>query len=257
MLDADDLDAREPAWIARVLPLFRGYTRHYVRLEASGLQHLGHEPTLLVGNHNGGICGPDLPATLATLWGRLGPEAPLYALAHDFAMRQVTPLGHLLQKFGALRASPENARRALNRGGQVLVYPGGDIEAYRHFSRRDSIVLGSRRGYLRLARELQVPIQPIVVQGAHRSALVLSEGRRLARLAKLHSWARLERFPIALCAPWGLALGPWLPYLPLPLRLRLRVLPKTWVDRSEDIELAHARITRGMQSTLTELSRAR
>jgi 1-acyl-sn-glycerol-3-phosphate acyltransferase len=255
MFDADELDARDPDWIARVLPLFRWYTQRYVGLRASGLELLGQEPTLLVANHNGGICGPDLPATLATLWDRLGPEAPLHALAHDFAMRQLTPLGRLLQKFGALRASPENARRALARGGQVLVYPGGDLEAYRHFSRRNSIVLGRRRGYLRIARELGVPIQPIVVQGAHRSALVLSEGRGIARLAKLHAWARLERFPIALCAPWGVALGPWLPYLPLPLPLRLQVLPKIWVRPSEDIEQAHARIVQSMQSTLTNLSR--
>src|SRR3954471_5933686 len=167
MFDGDDLDAREPAFISRVLPMFRWYAQHYVRLAPSGLEHLGNEPALLVANHNGGICGPDLPAPLATLWGCLGPEAPLYALAHDFAMRQLTPLGRVLQKFGALRASPENARRALSRGAQVLVYPGGDIEAYRHFSRRDAIVLGRRRGYVRLARELGVPIQPIVVQGAH------------------------------------------------------------------------------------------
>jgi len=255
MFDGDDLDAREPAFISRVLPMFRWYAQHYVRLAKSGLEHLGNEPALLVANHNGGICGPDLPATLATLWGCLGPEAPLYALAHDFAMRQLTPLGRVLQKFGALRASPENARRALSRGAQVLVYPGGDIEAYRHFSPRDAIVLGRRRGYVRLARELGVPIQPIVVQGAHRSAVVVSEGCRLARLAKLHRWARIERFPIALCVPWGLALGPWLPYLPLPLGLRLRVLPKTWVGPDDDVELAHARIAGSMQSTLNELCR--
>jgi hypothetical protein len=38
------------------------------------------------------------------------------------------------------------------------------------------------------------------------------------------AWARLERFPLAVALPWLLAAGPWLPYLPLPFRVRLQVL---------------------------------
>ena len=255
--DGDTLDAREPELIARALPAVRWYMRRYVRLRTEGLERLEPGAALLVANHNGGIFGPDLLATLGTLWSAHGPAAPLYALAHDFAMRQLTPLGRCLQRFGALRASPDNARRALTRGAQVLVYPGGDLEAYRHFSRRNQIALGARCGYVRIARELGVPIQPLVAQGAHRSAVIIGEGRRLARLMRLRSWARLERFPLALCLPWGLAWGPWLPYLPLPFALRLRVLPRTFVHAHESDEQAHERITTAMQHALSELCEVR
>jgi len=252
--DGDDLGRRDPALIARMLPAFRAFVKHYVRLRTQGVEHLTREPSLLVANHSGGLAGPDLPATLTTLWTALGCDAPLYALTHDFAMRQFTPLGRLLQPFGAVRASPGNARRILSSGGTALVYPGGDIEAFRHFSRRDRIVLRGRYGFVRVARELGVAVQPIVVQGAHKSALILSEGRRFAELIRLHEWARLERFPVALALPWGLALGPWLPYLPLPFALKLRVLPKTYVAPDEPIAAAHERITRSMDAALTELS---
>jgi 1-acyl-sn-glycerol-3-phosphate acyltransferase len=251
--DGNSLDAREPELIARVLPALRWYMQHYVRLQVDGLPQLGTGPTLLVANHNGGIFGPDLLATLGSLWSALGPAAPVYALAHDFAMKQLTPLGRCLQRFGAVRASPDNARRALGRGAHVLVYPGGDLEAYRHFSRRNQIVLGARRGYLRVARELGVPIQPLVTQGAHRSALIMSEGQRLASFLRLRSWGRLERFPVALCLPWGISLGPWLPYLPLPFSLRLRVLPKLFVDQHETDEQAHRRVTDAMQRAMSDL----
>lgn len=251
--DADDLDARDPELIARLLPLLRWYTRHYVRLEVTGLELLQAGPALLVGNHNGGICGPDLPATLAVLWSSLGPKAPLYALAHDFAMKQLTPLGRLLQPFGALRASADNARRALGRGGAVLVYPGGDIEAYRHFRDRDRIRLDERRGYLRVARAANVPVQPLVVQGAHRSAIIVHEGRAIARALELGGRARLQRFPIALCLPWGLGVGPWVPYLPLPFTLRMRILPRTWLGSDETIEQAHMRVCESMQAALSDL----
>lgn len=252
--DGDSLQRRDPALIAKALPLLRLYTRHYVRLRVEGLAHLRRGPGLLVGNHSGGMAGPDLPATLCTLWDALGCSTPLYALTHDFAMRQFTPLGRLLQPFGAVRASPSNARRILSSGGLSLVYPGGDVEAFRHFSRRDRVVLAGRYGFVRVARELGAPIQPLVVHGAHRSALVVSEGRRLARLLKLHAWARLERFPVALCLPWGVALGPWLPYLPLPFRLSLRILPRTFVGSDETIEAAHARISRSMDAALRDLA---
>jgi 1-acyl-sn-glycerol-3-phosphate acyltransferase len=255
--DADDLEARDPQLIARVLPFLRWYLRRYVRLRLAGAELLRPGPVLIVGNHNGGICGPDLLATLGVLWTTLGPKTPIHALAHDFAMQQLTPLGRLLQPFGALRACAGNAERALARGSSVLVYPGGDIEAYRHFRQRDRIRIGERRGYLRVARAADVPIQPLVVQGAHRSGVILSEGRGIARALDLSRRARLKRFPIALALPWGVALGPWLPYLPLPFTLRMRVLPRTWVGSNESIEQAHARIASSMQAAMDELAGAR
>ncbi len=253
--DADTLVHRDPALIARSLPLLGWYTRRYVRLEVRGLERVNRQPALFVGNHNGGIFGPDLLCTLATLWNELGPEAPLYAMAHDFAMRQFTPLGRALRCFGALRAHPDNARRVLAAGGQVLVYPGGDLEAYRNFRRRNEIVLGERVGFVRVARDSGVPIVPVVAEGAHRSALIVHEGAALARRVKLKRWARLERFPVALCLPWGVALGPWVPYLPLPLRVRLRFLSPIHVEPRVSLGAALERVRATMQRALHELGR--
>jgi hypothetical protein len=86
--------------------------------------------------------------------------------------------------------------------------------------------------------------------------LIFSEGRGVARALGLSRWARLRRFPIALALPWGLAVGPWLPYLPLPFTLRMRILPRTWVGSNESLEQAHARITSSMQVAMNELSGA-
>ncbi|MEO7328798.1 MAG: 1-acyl-sn-glycerol-3-phosphate acyltransferase, partial [Minicystis sp.] len=200
-LEADRLDARDPALVAALLPVVRAANRRYLRLQAEGFDRLERGPVLYVGNHNGGIAGPDLCCTLGSLWDGLGPEAPLYALAHDFAMQQFKPFGAMLRRFGALRATPDNARRALESGAQVLVYPGGDLEAYRHARRRDEVVLGPRSGFVRVAQAAGVPIVPIVAHGAHRSAYIFSEGEEIARVLRLKRWARLERFPIALALP--------------------------------------------------------
>ena len=130
--EGDRLDARDPGLIASILPFVRLSNQRYLRLRAEGFENLERGPVLYVGNHNGGIAGPDISCTLGSLWDARGPEAPLYALAHDFAMTQLPHLGGLIRRFGALRAKPENALRALRAGAQVLVYPGGVIDAFRH-----------------------------------------------------------------------------------------------------------------------------
>lgn len=256
LFDPDRLDGRDPELIARLLTGLRRLNRDYLRLTVQGLEHVGHEPVLYVGNHNGGIMGPDLSCTLGTLWDARGPEAGLYALAHDFAMKQLKPLGAMLQKIGAIRAHPLNARRALASGAQVLVYPGGDLDAYRHSSRRDEVVLGERNGFVRLAQEMGVPIVPIVAHGAHRSAYIFSEGKRIARWSGLERWGRVKRFPLALALPWGFAPSPWLPYLPLPFSIRLRVLAPIAVPTGADPSEVREHVQRSMQSALTELAQS-
>jgi 1-acyl-sn-glycerol-3-phosphate acyltransferase len=244
--------ARDPELIARVLPLFRAFNRHYVRLQVRGLEHLPRESSLFVGNHNGGIAGPDLACTLGTLWEEHRP--PLYALAHDFAMRQLRPFGAIIEKFGAIRASHQTALAALQEGGSVLVYPGGDLDAYRLTRRRDEFVLGARSGFVRLARAAGRKVVPIVTHGAHRSAFVFHEGEAIARALGMPRWARLERFPLAVALPWGIAAGPWLPWLPLPFPITLQVLPP--IDVSEGtIDEARERVRIAMQDALTELAR--
>ncbi len=252
--EPDSLDRRDPRVIRALLPVARRLNRHYLRLKRDGLEHIPRTPALFVSNHNGGISGPDLACTMATLWETVGPHAPLYALAHDFAMRQLTPLGRLMQKVGAIRASPQNAEKVLRAGGQALVYPGGDLEAYRHTRQRDEIVLGKRTGFVKVAQRVGVPIVPIVAHGAHRSAYIFDDGAWIARALDLQRWARLERFPLALALPWGLAIGPWLPYLPLPFQVRLRVLPPIIPHPDEEPANVRERVRAKMQAALDALA---
>jgi 1-acyl-sn-glycerol-3-phosphate acyltransferase len=253
--DPDRLDRRDVGLIRACLPYAERFNRTYLRLRVEGLEHLPRGPALLVANHNGGIMGPDLSCTLASLWLARGPEAPLFALAHDFAMAHLTPLGRMIQPFGAVRATRRNALRALETGAQVLVYPGGDLDAFRPFARRHEVVLGSRSGFVSTAREAGVPIVPVVAHGAHRSAVILSDGGWLARALGVDRRARITRFPIALALPWIVAVGP-LPYLPLPFAVTLRVLPPVDPHHSRDADAVRESVRASMERTLRELSRA-
>lgn len=255
MFDPDRLDARDPALISAVLPWARRLNQHYSRLRTEGFDQLPAGPALYVANHNGGIAGPDVLATMTSLIDARGVHAPLYALAHDFAMRHVPPFGRLVQRFGALRAKPENALRALRAGAQVLVYPGGEIDAYRLTRRRNEVVLGARTGFVRVAQAAGVPIVPIVAHGAHRSAYIFSEGERISRYLRMKHWARVERFPLALALPWGLVVGPWLPYFPLPFPIQLRVLPPIHAPADADPAQLREHVRSEMQAALDQLAR--
>jgi 1-acyl-sn-glycerol-3-phosphate acyltransferase len=242
--------------IRALLPTVQTINTRYLRLKRDGLEHVPRgAPALLVGNHNGGISGAEIPSTLGTLWELLGAEAPLYALAHDFAMRQVPALGRMVQKFGGVRACSENAERILSSGGQALVYPGGDLEAYRHARQADQIIFGERTGFVRVAQRTGTPIVPVVVQGAHRSAYIFHDGAGIAEALKLKKWARVSRFPLALALPWGIAVGPWLPYLPLPFPVRLRVLPAIAVASEDDPVEVREHVRGQMQRALDAMAR--
>lgn len=249
----DALDRRDPALIERVLPAMNAFSSSYLRLRSEGVENVPQGPAMFAGNHNGGILGPDLFCTLPTLWRALTVKSPLYALAHDFAMRQVTPIGRVLQRLGAVAASRANARRVLAAGGQVLVYPGGDLDAYRAFEHRNRVVILPRTGFVEVAKAEGVPIVPVVTRGAHRSAFIFCEGRGIARALDMPRWARLERFPLALALPWGFAPGPWLPYLPLPFPVRLRVLPAIHVTKEDDTREVARHVEKEMQRAMDDL----
>jgi 1-acyl-sn-glycerol-3-phosphate acyltransferase len=252
VFDGDRLDARDPDLIAAVLPYARWLNRHYLRLRTEGFDQLPPGPCLYVANHNGGIAGPDVLCTMVSL---LDAGGPLYALAHDFAMQQVPAFGRLVQRFGALRATPANALRALRSGARVLVYPGGEIDAFRASHRRNEIVLGARTGFVRVAQQAGVPIVPIVAHGAHRSAYIFHEGQRLAQFLRTRHWARVERVPLAFALPWGFVAGPWLPYLPLPFPIQLRALPPIEAPPDRDPSRLREQVRAAMQAALDEMAR--
>jgi 1-acyl-sn-glycerol-3-phosphate acyltransferase len=250
----DALDRRDPDFIRAILPYVEWFNSHYLQVRSEGGENAPRGPAIFVANHNGGIMGPDLSCTLAFLWRTLTPENPLYAFAHDFAMHHFWPLGRVLQKVGAIAACRANAERVLSSGGQVLVYPGGDLDAYRHFDRRNEVVLLPRTGFVKVAQSFGAPIVPIVAQGAHRSAYIFSEGESIARALGMPRWARLKRFPLAFALPWGVAPGPWLPYLPLPFPVRLRMLAPIHVAPDEDALHVAGQVQARMQSAMHEMA---
>ena len=248
---------RDPGYIQRTLrytsPLiaawFRPEIRRLDRIPATG-------PVLLVGNHSGGNVAPDTLALTLAFYRRFGAERPFFQLAHHLVMR--APWLSLLRRYGTIEASWENALAALDAGGAVLVYPGGDWEAHRPSWHGHRIEFAGREGFVRLALAAGVPIVPVVSIGGQETALFLTRGERAARALRLDRRFRLKVLPVSLALPWGLDVGDLFGHIPLPAKITIQVLEP--IDLHErygpdpDVHAVYASITALMQRTLDELA---
>lgn len=228
--DIDSPENRDPRALELFAKLVEGLLKPYFRYELIGVDRIPRGAALYVANHSGGMMPVDAFLFGVEVFRRRGLEDLPYGLGHDLAIS--LPLLHqLLVPLGAVRAHPETAHALLSRGRKALVYPGGDIDAFRPYRRRDRVDFGGRDGYIRLALRERIPIVPVVTAGAHETFFVLDDFRWLPGWLGLDRLLRLKVWPLSLSIPWGLVLGPTPPHLPLPSKILAEVL--------EPIELGH------------------
>lgn len=234
-----------PRLVATIRWFLGPLVRLLFRPRLEGSEHLpADRPFLLVANHSGG--GAAEVGCLATLWlERLHPERPLTAMAHPLAF-YVPGIAAFLRGAGAIPSSYRHAEEALARGVPVLVFPGGDHEAFRPLWQAGRVDFAGRRGFLALARRARVPVVPLGIRGSHYTVPILLRSRLLAWLAGVRA-AGLKRLPVTLWLVAGVsatavaaapALGPawtvvlcwlwvvcpltyFLPLVPWPIRLRV------------------------------------
>jgi 1-acyl-sn-glycerol-3-phosphate acyltransferase len=254
-LDGNDLDAWNPDYIRRLLPLWRAVLGTYFRGEVRGLENIPEEgPCLLVGNHSGGTLIADTFVFAGEFYAHFGPHRRFHQLAHDIAAR--VP-GTGINRWGTVAASHDNARAAFDRGAAVLVYPGGDYETFRPSWHSDQIEFGGRKGFIRLALESGVPIVPVVALGGQETALFVTRGERAARATRWADLTRIKVLPVALAPPFGISVLDLPPRLPLPAKITIEVLRPIDLERRFERDADHAEvyeaITGEMQRALSEL----
>jgi 1-acyl-sn-glycerol-3-phosphate acyltransferase len=190
----------------------------YFRMEVEGWERIPEPPVLLVGIHAGAPFVWDAWTVGVQWWRHFGDERILHGTAHDALM--ASPLiGAYFRKMGVLPAAADSMSAALAAGHDVALWPGGEVDSLRPWTKRDEATLAGRTGFIRLAINTGVPIVPISTIGGSDAMPVLATGRRLASLLQLDRVARLKMFPVAVSAPW--VIGPaLLPEIPLPAKIR-------------------------------------
>jgi len=235
---------------------------YWFRMEVEGWEHLPEPPVLLVGIHSGAPFVWDAWTVGFQWWRRFGADRPLHGTAHDALM--ATPLlSTYFRKMGVLPAAKDSMAAALAAGRDVAVWPGGEVDSLRPWTKRDEAILAGRKGFVRLAIQAGVPIVPIATVGGPDSMPVLARGRRLARALQLDKVARLKMFPIALQAPWGLSPA-ILPEVPLPTKIRTAFQPPVrvehdpaLVDDSDYVRGVYDEVCGAIQGGMDALARRR
>ena len=254
-----DLDQRDPAYVAAVVPLLGRVVRLYFRSE---VRDMGRVPAaggaLIVSNHSGGLLAMDVPILVSAFVEEFGPARPLYVLAHDVLLDN--PAGAFFRRCGFLAATRENADAVLSDGAVTIVFPGGDYDATRPTARANVVDFGGRTDYVSTALRNGVPLVPVVSIGGQEAQLHLSRGRRLARLTGVASRYRLPYLPVSVGFPFGLSVGiP--PNLPLPTKITTQVLDPIDVAAEfgpdPDVAEVDTAVRGRMQAALDELKRQR
>ena len=255
-----DLDGRDPDYIRENLPFVWLLSSLYFRAEVRNLGNVPeNKPVLMVGNHSGGNVAPETFIFTLAFATYFGVERPYYQLAHNLVV--ASPYGQILRKYGTVSASHENARMALESGGALLVFPGGDWEVHRPSWERNKVDFNGRKGFIKLALDTGVPIVPVVTVGGQETALFLSRGAGLARLLGIDKMLRLKVLPVSISLPWILNIGDLLGHIPLPAKITTEVLEpidlKEQFGEDPDIDEVYEFITGQMQETLDALAAER
>jgi len=262
--DADSMDNRSETMIEWISAPVGFLLKKYFRAEVRGLERIPKGAALYVGNHNMGMLSLDSFIFAAEAFRMHGINAVPYGLAHDAAM--FLPLARdFIASFGGIRACHENAAKIFAAGKKAIVYPGGDVDALRPFKHRNRIIFGGRTGYVRLAVSENVPIVPVVAAGAHSVYVVLTDGRKIAKTFRFDKLFRSEVWPITLCLPWGIMIGPSPFFWPLPSKILIEVMEPMRFDRSGPeaaadgryVRLCADRVETAMQAALSRLARER
>lgn len=183
----------DPAWAKYALATAAFFYRFYFRAETTGLEHLPHGRVILVSNHSG-----QLPFDGVTIAGALfldnDPPRIIRSMVEKWT--QTLPfVSTTYSRIGQVVGVPENARRLLDQGEALLVFPEGTRGISKPFSERYKLA-DFGLGFLRLALETRTPIVPVAVVGAEEQYISFGNLPRMAKLFHMPSFPLVPQFLI-------------------------------------------------------------
>lgn len=260
----EGLDGPDPALMKKQAGVVARLMDYYFRLEIDGWENLPKQPALLIGVHSGGPLTMDAWTIAYAWWRHFQGARTLHCTAHDVLMK--TPgLGRYFRRMGVISPTRENIEAAFDQGDDVILWPGGEKDAFRSWTKRDKAVLGDRTGFIRLAIRTGTPIVPVATIGGHDTLFVLSEGRWLAKALNLKKYLRSEVAPVTLSWPLGIAIHVTpLQHIPLPSKIRTEFLEPIFFDAPPEmaddlayVEGMYAEVESHIQAGMDKLAKKR
>ncbi|MGH8504504.1 MAG: lysophospholipid acyltransferase family protein [Stenotrophobium sp.] len=220
----------DPAYMEKIRGVVDFALDRYFRVENTGWERLPEGPCLLIGIHSGTWLTMDAWTLVFSWWRQFGRKRVLHGTAHD-ALMAFPVIGPFFKKVGVIPASRETVTSALAAGHSVVVWPGGEVDAMRSWSKRHEVHFAGRRGFVKQAILSGVPIVPVATVGGTETVFVLSEGRWLAKALGFKRFLRAETAPIVAGFPFGIWPELLPTHFPLPSKITNEFLEPIFVDK--------------------------
>src|SRR5690349_11557103 len=196
----------DPAWAKYAVAVAAFFHRFYFRADVFGIEHIPHGRVLLVSNHSGQL---PLDGMLIGASLFLDAEPPRIIRSMVEKWTQTLPfVSTAFSRVGQVVGVPENARRLLELGEMLLVFPEGTRGISKSFGERYRLT-DFGLGFMRLALETGTPIVPVAVIGAEEQYISLGNLGVAAKVFGMPNFPVLPQFLL----PGG--------QLPLPTKYRI------------------------------------
>ncbi|MEN9824436.1 MAG: hypothetical protein RI953_181 [Pseudomonadota bacterium] len=215
-----DLFGFDPIFDRFVRPLFDFLYTKYWRVETYGISNIPRSgPCLMVGNHSGSLPYDATMLKMAVLKEHQNHREVRF-MVEDFLFH-FPFLGSMMNRFGGVRASQENAQQLLNAQMPVVVFPEGVKGLGKLYRDKYHLARFGRGGFIKLCLRTGAPLVPVAFIGPEEIHPML------ARETFVAGMLGVPYIPITPTFPW---LGP-AGLIPLPSKWFIHILPP--IDLSE------------------------
>lgn len=183
--------------------------RHYLRVEARGIERVPSGRVLLIANHGGNTFAWDGAMLATALLLEAEPPRIVRGMAEYF-LPTIPFFNVFLHRCGSVVGTPENCLQLLEAEEAIMVFPEGErgfVKTYRHAYELQRFGLG----FMRLALETDTPIVPVGIVGSEEQSPGLANLRSVGRLFGSPAFPVTPTFPLL-----GLA-----GFLPLPVKFHI------------------------------------
>ncbi len=175
----------DPSWAKYAVGVAAFFHRFYFRTDVSGIDRVPPGRVLLISNHSGQLPLDGMILGAAMF---LDAEPPRIIRSMVEKWTQTLPfVGTAFSRMGQVVGVPENARRLLELGEALVVFPEGSKGISKSFKDRYQLS-DFGLGFMRLALETKTPIVPVSVIGAEEQYISLGNARPLAKALGMPSF---------------------------------------------------------------------